>query len=50
MLVTSRLMGVAHSVHDCGPDGLEALVLARIAEELDPRNTQGNGSWSRGAG
>ena len=35
MLVTSRLMGVARSVHDCVPSALQGAVLARIAEELD---------------
>ena len=33
MLVTSRLMGVARSAHDCDPEALEAMVLARIAED-----------------
>ena len=41
MLVTSKLQGVASSVHDCAPAGLEAAVLHRIAEELDPTTFEG---------
>ena len=50
MLVTSKLQGVASSVHDCAPAGLEAAVLHRIAEELDPTTFEGKRVVVKGCG
>ena len=50
MLVASRLQGIARSVHDCGPQDLEAAVLARIAEEIDPGEYQGQRLVIKGCG
>ncbi len=50
MLVASRLQGVASSVHDCAPTGLEAEVLYRIAEELDPAAFEGKRLVVKGCG
>ena len=50
MLVTSRLQGVAASVHDCLPEDLEGAVLARIAEELDPAEYAGQRLVVKGCG
>ena len=50
MLVTSRLMGVARSVHDCAPEALQGEVLSRIAEELDPAEYAGQRVVVKGCG
>ena len=50
MLVASRLQGIARSVHDCGPQDLEAAVLARIAEEIDPGEYEGQRLVIKGCG
>jgi len=50
MLVASRLQGEAASVHDCVPEALEAAVLARIAEELDPAQFEGQRLVVKGCG
>ena len=50
MLVTSRLMGVARSVYGCVPGALEAKVLARIAEDLDPAEYAGKRVVVKGCG
>ena len=50
MLVTSRLQGVAASVHDCAPADLEGAVLARIAEEMDPAAYAGQRLVIKGCG
>jgi hypothetical protein len=50
MLVCSKLMGTAASVHACSPSFLTPAVLMRIAEELDPREFQGKRVVVKGCG
>ena len=49
-VVTSVSWGSRGSVHDCGPNALEALVLARIAEEVDPAEYAGQRVVVKGCG